>query len=130
MIVGLGIDLCDVERLASLERRYGRRFLRRVFTEAELSRCRNPRRLHECLAGRFAAKEAALKALGTGLSRGITWHDVELVGGESQPPRMAFHRAAARALEFRGATASRVSVTHDAGMAVAVVILEREAAGS
>ena len=74
MILGVGIDLCSVERIEDLDRRYGERFLRRVFTERELSRCRNPRRRHECLAGRFAAKEASLKALGTGLSHGIGWH--------------------------------------------------------
>ena len=124
MIVGVGIDLCAVVRIAELDERYGERFLRRVFTEAELARCRNPRRRHECLAGRFAAKEAALKALGTGLSRGIAWHDVELVGGESQRPSIAWHRRAAAIFAERGAVRSSVSVTHDAGMAAAVVILE------
>jgi holo-[acyl-carrier protein] synthase len=124
VIVGLGIDLCQVSRIAELERRYGMRFLQRVFTEGELSRCRNPRRLHECLAGRFAAKEAALKALGTGLSQGIAWHDVELVGGESQRPRIAFHRRAGEIFKARGATTSCVSVSHDSGFAAAVVILE------
>jgi len=124
MIVGVGIDLCQVSRLAELDERYGERFLRRVFTERELSRCRNPRRRHECLAGRFAAKEAALKALGTGLSQGIGWHDVELVGGESQRPTIEWHRRALEIFRARGAARSSVSVTHDGGMAAAVVILE------
>jgi len=124
VIVGIGVDLCSVDRMASLVERYGQRFVRRVFTAEEIQRCRNPRRLHECLAGRFAAKEAALKALGTGLSHGIGWRDVELLGGEAQRPTMAFHRQAGRALRARGADRSHVSITHDAGQAVAVVILE------
>lgn len=124
MVVGLGIDLCSVDRIRDLHTRYGERFLDRIFTPAERARCRNPRRLHECLAGRFAAKEAALKAIGTGLSHGIGWHDVETAGGEAQPPSIRFHNRAAEFRDRRGATSSRVSITHDAGMAMAVVILE------
>ncbi len=124
MILGLGVDVCSVERIADLHGRYGERFLDRIFTTAERSRCRNPRRLHECLAGRFAAKEAALKALGTGLSQGIAWRDVELVGSESQPPSIAFHRRALEIFRRRGAHRSVVSVTHDAGLAIAVVAIE------
>lgn len=125
MILGLGIDLCEVARLEELGERYGERFLKRIFTDAERSRCRNPRRLYECLAGRFAAKEASLKALGTGLSNGIAWRDVELVGGEAQRPTMRFQRRAGEIFQARGATHSHVSVTHDAGFAMAVVVLER-----
>jgi len=124
MVVGLGIDLCSVERIRDLHTRYGDRFLDRIFTPRERARCRKPRRLHECLAGRFAAKEAALKALGTGLSRGIGWHDVETAGGEAQPPSIRFHGRAGEIHDLRGTVQSRVSITHDAGMAMAVVILE------
>jgi len=124
MVVGMGIDICAVDRIRDLHLRYGDRFLDRVFTPAERARCRNPRRLHECLAGRFAAKEAALKALGTGLSQGIGWHDVQLVGSEAQPPSIRFERRAAEFFVLRGATRSQVSITHDAGLAMAVVILE------
>lgn len=124
MVIGIGVDLCEVARIADLESRYGERFLDRIYTPAERSRCRNPRRLHECLAGRFAAKEAALKALGTGLSHGIAWRDVELVGGESQRPTMAFHRAAGEVFARLGAVRAHVSITHDAGMAMATVVLE------
>jgi len=125
MIVGLGIDLCEVRRIEELHTRYGDRFLQRIFTDDERSRCRNPRRIYECLAGRFAAKEASLKALGTGLALGIAWRDVELVGGESQRPSMRFSRRAGEIFDARGATHSHVSITHDAGFAVAVAILER-----
>ena len=82
---------------------------------------------HECLGGRFAAKEAALKALGTGLSHGIAWRDVELVGGEAQRPSIAFHRAAKNIAERMGVAKIHVSITHDGGKAVAVVVLEGSA---
>ncbi|HKI83565.1 MAG TPA: holo-ACP synthase [Candidatus Krumholzibacteria bacterium] len=125
MIIGIGVDLCEVSRLRELEERYGDRFLRRVFTETELKRC-SGRRHHECLAGRFAAKEAALKALGTGLSHGIAWRDVELTRGEYQAPTIAFHRRAREIFERLGASRVVVSVSHDGGMAMATVILEGE----
>jgi holo-[acyl-carrier protein] synthase len=124
VIVGLGVDLCEVSRLRDLVERYGERVVERLFTPAEQGPCRGRRRF-ECLAGRFAAKEAALKALGTGLSNGIAWRDVELTRSEHQPPSVTFHRAARRILELRGAHRAHVSITHDGGFAVAVVVLER-----
>jgi len=105
--------------------RYGDRFLERIFTERERARCKGRRRF-ECLAGRFAAKEAALKALGTGLSNGIAWRDVELARGEYQRPTVLFHRRAKEIHDLLGATGSHVSITHDGGHAVAVVVLEGE----
>jgi holo-[acyl-carrier protein] synthase len=124
VIVGIGVDLCDTNRVRSLLDRYGERFESRVFTERERGYCRNDRRRHECLGGRFAAKEAALKAIGTGLSHGIRWRDVELVSGEQQPPRIKWHRRAAEIAAERGMKSCHVTITHDGGMAVAVVILE------
>jgi holo-[acyl-carrier protein] synthase len=123
VIVGIGVDLCDVRRIEELATRYGERFLARVFTDAERQRCRS-RRMYECLAGRFAAKEAALKALGTGLALGIAWRDVELVGGESQRPTIRFHRAAARVHGALGGGAVHVSISHERDQAIAVVVLE------
>ena len=125
LIIGLGIDLCEVARLASLEESYGQRFLDRIFSAEEQARCRGRRR-HECLAGRFAAKEAALKALGTGLSNGIGWHDVEVSRGEYQRPMVLFHRRAAEIFALLGAQSAHLSITHDGGHAVAVVVLEGE----
>lgn len=124
MIVGIGVDLCDTNRVRELLDRYGERFEQRVFTERERGYCRNDRRRHECLGGRFAAKEAALKAIGTGLSHGIAWKDVELVSSERQPPRIAWHRRAAEIAAQRGMEHCHVTITHDGGLAVAVVILE------
>jgi holo-[acyl-carrier protein] synthase len=124
MIIGIGIDLCDTTRVRELYERYGERFLERLFTPEELQRCRNGRRLHECLGGRFAAKEATLKALGTGLSQGIRWRDVELVSGESQPPRIVLHARAAEIAALRGVQNIHASITHDGDLAVAVVVFE------
>lgn len=126
MIVGIGIDLCDTTRVRDLHERYGERFLARLFTPKEMERCRNGRRLHECYGGRFAAKEATLKALGTGLSNGIKWRDVELVAGESQPPRIVLHGRAAEIAAARGVGRIHATITHDGGLAVAVVIFESE----
>lgn len=123
MIVGIGIDVCGTERMRDILDRRGDRLIRRLFTEQEASRCRNPRRVHECFSGRFAVKEATLKALGTGLSNGIGWKDVELVSGESQPPRIVLHNRAKEIAALRGVTGSHVTISHDAGVAVAVVIL-------
>ncbi len=124
LIIGIGIDLCNTERFASLVERYGDRFVQRLFSEAEQERCRQHRRRHECLAGRFATKEAALKALGTGLSQGIAWREVEVVTGETEAPRVRLHGRAAEIAEGRGVQSIHTSITHDAGLAVAVVILE------
>src|SRR4029450_1109736 len=100
-IVGLGLDATDIPRVAEALKRYGDRFLRRVFTDEEIAYCTRRRDPVPHLAGRFAAKEAAMKALGTGHAHGVLWKDVEVVrhGG---PPRLQLHGAAARhALRLR-----------------------------
>jgi len=123
MIVGIGIDVCGTDRMRDLLEARGDRLIRRLFTEAEAARCRNPRRRHECFAGRFAVKEATLKALGTGLSQGIGWKDVELRSGEAQRPQITLHKRAKEIADALGVTGSHVTISHDAGVAVAVVIL-------
>src|SRR4026209_2578575 len=104
-IIGLGIDVTDIPRIASAFERYGERFLRRVFTDGEIAYCTRRRDPVPHLAGRFAAKEAAMKALGTGHSRGVLWKDVEVVrhGG---PPQLRLHGGAARRAEAMGMTKS------------------------
>jgi holo-[acyl-carrier protein] synthase len=94
-IIGLGIDATDIPRVADVFKRYGDRFLRRVFTEEEIAYCTRRRNPVPHLAGRFAAKEACMKALGTGHSRGVLWKDIEVVrrGG---PPQLRLHGGAAR----------------------------------
>jgi holo-[acyl-carrier protein] synthase len=119
-IVGLGIDATDIPRVRATYQKYGGRFLRRVFTEEEIAYCLRRRDPVPHLAGRFAAKEAGMKAIGTGLSRGVTWRDIVRGGG---PPRLKFHGAAARRAEAMGVGRSLLSITHSDTLAFAHVLL-------
>ena len=124
MIVGLGIDVVEVARLAEALRRHGDHFVDRVFTESERAAC-DPRADRVlALAARFAAKEACLKALGTGWAEGLGFRDVEVVREGNQPPRLVLHKEAARRAEALGVIRSHVSLTHQPGLAAAVVVLE------
>src|SRR5215831_15062781 len=79
MIVGTGVDITEVARIKAAVERFGERFLKRVFTPAEVQYCTSKANAEERLAARFAAKEAGMKAIGTGLRHGVTWQDVEVV---------------------------------------------------
>jgi holo-[acyl-carrier protein] synthase len=121
-ILGLGFDATDIPRIGAAFERYGDRFLRRVFTEGEIAYCTRRRNPVPHLAGRFAAKEAAMKALGTGHSRGVLWKDIE-VFRVSGPPQLRLHGgAAARASEMR-VQSSLLTITHSDAMAMAQVLL-------
>lgn len=124
MIVGIGIDVVEVVRLAEALERQGERFVTKVFTERERDACglRADRVL--ALAARFAAKEACLKALGTGWAEGLGFRDVEVVREGNQPPRLILYGEAVRRAESLGVVRSHVSLTHQPGLAAAVVILE------
>ena len=126
MKVLLGLDLAEVDRVAGVLERWGDRFVRRVFRPGELSRSRrHPRARAEHVAGRFAAKEAAMKALGTGW-RGLAFKDVEVGRDPRGKPTLSFHgRALDRSRELRVAS-TEVSITHTATMAAAVVALLTE----
>lgn len=124
MIVGLGIDVVEVIRLAEALRRHGNRFVDRVFTEAEREKCDARADRVLALAARFAAKEACLKALGTGWAEGLGFRDIEVVRDGNQPPRLVLHGEAARRAEALGVIRSHVSLTHQPGLAAAVVVLE------
>ena len=121
-IIGIGLDATDIPRIAETYARYGDRFLRRVFTDGEIAYCTRRRDPVPHLAGRFAAKEAAMKALGTGHSRGVLWKDVEVVrhGG---PPQLRLHGGAARRAESMGMARSLLTITHSESLALAQVIL-------
>jgi len=124
MIVGTGIDIVEVPRVAEALERFGERFKRRVFNESEIRYCDRKRNRAERYAARFAAKEAALKALGTGLSGGISWHDVEMGREPGGRPTIRFGgRAAQVAARLRVSHVS-VSVSHTADHAIAHVVLE------
>ena len=123
-IVGTGIDICEVARVREAIDRFGQRFLKRVFTPAEREYCESKRNRIERYAARFAAKEAAMKAIGTGLRRGVTWQDFE-VGREpgGRPTLLVKGRAAEFAAKL-GMKRAALSITHTKEQAMAQVILE------
>jgi holo-[acyl-carrier protein] synthase len=124
-IVAVGLDATDIPRVEETLRRFGDRFLRRVFTEAEIAYCTRHRNPTPHLAARFAAKEAAMKALGTGLSQGVVWRDIEVVR-QGGPPQLRFHGTAAARFASLGATRALLSLTHAESLAVAQVLLVSE----
>jgi holo-[acyl-carrier protein] synthase len=121
-IIGLGFDATDIPRIAATLERYGARFQRRIFTGDEIAYCVRRRVPAIHFAGRFAAKEAAMKALGTGRSRGVLWRDIEVVrhGG---PPQLRFHGGAGRRLEAIGGRSSLLTITHSRDLAMAQVLI-------
>ena len=123
-IRGIGIDVVQVERLVRALERFGERFERRLFTEGELAYCRTHRDPLPHLAVRFAAKEAAFKAIGTGLSGGVGWKCAEVIQPGGRQPQLALHDAARARFEALGATTAHVSLTHDGGLAIACVVIE------
>jgi holo-[acyl-carrier protein] synthase len=124
-IVGLGIDATDIDRIAATIDRFGARFLDRIFTSGEIAYCSRRRVPAIHLAGRFAAKEAAMKALGTGHSRGVLWRDIEVVrrGG---PPQLQFHGGAERRFAAIGGRSSLLTITHSQKLALAQVLILRD----
>jgi holo-[acyl-carrier protein] synthase len=124
MIVGTGIDIAEPERVRAAVERYGQRFLKRVFTEQEIAYCERKRNKFERYAARFAAKEAAFKALGVGWRRGIRWVDVEVANLPSGQPTL---KLAGRAQEFAerlGVRRVSLSLTHTEQFTLAQVIFE------
>lgn len=121
-IVGLGMDATEVPRIADSLERYGERFLNRVFTPEEIAYCMRRKNPAPHLAGRFAAKEAGMKAIGTGHAFGVLWRDLEVVrrGG---PPQLQFHNAAGDHFRRLGATRALLTITHTDTLALAHVIL-------
>ena len=124
MIVGVGIDLVDVGRITRALARHGARLEQRVFTDREIAACRTRVDRDRALAARFAAKEACLKALGTGWARGLGFSQIEVVRGTNGQPGIALHGAAADWAKLRGIVRVHVSLTHESTVAGAVVVLE------
>ena len=122
-ILGLGFDATDIPRVADVFRRYGDRFLRRIFTDGEIAYCTRRRDPVPHLAGRFAVKEAAMKALGTGHSRGVLWKDVEVFRSPGSPPQLRLHGGALRRAEAMKVRRSLVTITHSETLAMAQVLL-------
>ncbi|MEE9230886.1 MAG: holo-ACP synthase [Acidobacteriota bacterium] len=124
MIKGVGIDTVEVERMAALLAKNPERTRARLFTAGEQERCDARTRPDECYAARFAAKEAFLKAVGTGLSDGVQWTDVEVVASPKRNPELLLSGRAAEVLVATGASVAHLSFTHEGGSATAIVLLE------
>jgi holo-[acyl-carrier protein] synthase len=124
MILGSGIDLVEIGRIHDSVARFGKRFLDRIFTPAEQAYCMRKRKSAESFAARFAAKEAGAKALGTGISRGVNWLEIEVMRGPGQRPSLQFHGRAAEIAAGLGVVHVALSLTHGADLAMASVVLE------
>ena len=124
MIVGLGVDLAEVDRIRRSVQRYGDRFLDRVYTQAERHYSLGKANFAERLAARFAAKEAGMKAIGTGWQMGVTWRDFEVINEPSGRPTLRLNGAAKQIAEDMQGSRVTLSLTHTANVAFAVVILE------
>ena len=124
MILGLGIDLMETERFAAALERHGERFEERVFTPRERADCSGRADRLQGLAARFAAKEACMKALGTGWSGGLAFRDVEVVRGSAGRPDLRLSGVAAERAATMGVRQVHVSLTHQPAAAAAVVVLE------
>ena len=121
---GIGVDVVKVERLFQSLERFGKRMEARLFTTAELEYCRRHKDPLPHLAARFAAKEAAFKAIGTGLSGGVGWKQAEVIQPGGRQPRLEFHGAALERFRALGCSSSHLSLTHDGGLAIACVVIE------
>jgi holo-[acyl-carrier protein] synthase len=124
MIVGSGIDIAEVPRIAESIKRFGERFIRRVFTEGEIRYCDTKANRIERYAARFAAKEAAMKAIGTGWNHGVAWRDVEVCRMPGGRPTITFHGKAAEFAAQLGTKHIALSLSHTEEFAIAQVILE------
>jgi holo-[acyl-carrier protein] synthase len=125
VILGTGIDMVDIDRVARSIERYGRRFLERVYTPQEIAYCERKRRnAAESYAARFAAKEAGAKALGTGMGFGVTWREIEVGREPAGRPLLVLHGRAAELAHGMGVQRSSLSITHTDTQAMAMVILE------
>ena len=125
MIIAIGIDLVEVSRLVEVFRRRGDRFRARVFTESEINYCESLGSKFASYAARFAAKEAVMKALGTGWSDGVGWKDIEVVSKPGIAPAITLHKRALSRMGEIGASRVHVSLTHSGDLAIAQVVLER-----
>jgi holo-[acyl-carrier protein] synthase len=124
MIVGTGIDIAEVPRIADAITKHGARFIERIFTPGEIAYCDKKANRIERYAARFAAKEAGMKALGTGWNYGVRWRDIEVSRKPGSRPTLLFHGKAAEFAQKLGARNISLSLTHTVDQAMAFVILE------
>jgi holo-[acyl-carrier protein] synthase len=124
MIVGTGVDLAEVPRIRASIERFGARFIERIYTPAEIAYVERKANRWERYAARFAAKEAGMKAIGTGWKRGVRWRDFEVANLPSGKPTLRLHGVAADVADKLGVRNVSLSLTHTAELGMAHVILE------
>jgi holo-[acyl-carrier protein] synthase len=124
MLIGTGVDLIEIERIAHSIERYGERFLRRIYTDHEIAYCTSKRSSAESFAARFAAKEAGAKALGTGISRGVTWIEFQIARQPGGRPILELRGRAALLAQDLGVKTISLSLTHTGNLAMATVMME------
>ncbi len=124
MIVGLGLDVAEIDRIEAAITRHGDAFVGRIYTDAEVSYCRRFRNSAERFAGRFAAKEAAMKALGTGWRHGVRWRDIEVLRQPGGKPTLRLAGVAAEFAAKLGVKSISMTITHSGNLAIAQVIFE------
>ena len=125
MIFGIGIDLVEVDRLKKSIEKFGDRFINRLFTENEIKYCQTKLNSFQHFAVRFAAKEAFLKAIGTGLRAGMTWHQIEIINDEQGKPSILTHDECYKILQKLDIKKTELSLSHTNQHGIAVVILEQ-----
>jgi holo-[acyl-carrier protein] synthase len=124
VIVGLGLDIAEVDRIAEAITRYGPAILERLYTPAEVAYCESHKNKFERYAARFAAKEAAMKALGTGWKRGVRWRDIEVSNAPGGKPTVRLEGVARNIADGLGVRNISLSITHSGNLALAEVIFE------
>lgn len=124
MIVGIGTDVIQVQRVRNAMERYGDRFLRRIFTELEIEYCSGRKNSALHYAGRFAAKESAFKAMGRGWGGDLGWKDIEISNEPSGAPRIHFHGKALELVQEKKVCRAYVSISHVEELATAIVVME------
>ena len=124
MVLGLGTDLIETRRVEESIKRFGERFLERIFSPGEIAYCKRKKNAGESFAARFAAKEAGAKALGTGISRGVTWKEFEVKREASGKPSLHLSGRAAELAGAMGVKKIQLSLTHSREFALAVVVVE------
>ncbi|MBL8859965.1 MAG: holo-ACP synthase [Planctomycetes bacterium] len=123
-IVGLGLDLAQISRFEAAYARRGERMLERLFTPGERAYCERKKERISSYCGRFAVKEAVMKVLGTGWTRGVRWIDIEVVRAPGSAPQCVLHGASAAIAQKKGIRVIHITITHDAGIAAAVAVAE------
>ncbi|MFA5383096.1 MAG: holo-ACP synthase [Eubacteriales bacterium] len=123
MVKGIGADIIEIERLRILAEKYPGKFLNKIFTQGEVAYCNLRKNPFPSFAARFAAKEAVLKALGTGLAFGIRWRDVEIVTEIDQAPKISLHNKAVEIAVEKGIGKVLISISHDRDKALAFALV-------